>query len=52
MAQKRGNYKASTPASKKGGSKRKNKQPTQKPAMQRVAVMGPTGKVRFEWRPW
>lgn len=52
MAQKRGTNKVSAPASKKGGSKRKNKQPTQKPVMQRVAVMGPTGKLRFEWRPW
>lgn len=40
---------------KSGGSKGKNrnqKQPTQKTPMQRVAVMGPTGKLRFEWRPW
>lgn len=50
MARKRVPMKASTPA-KKGGSK-KQKQPTQKPDMQRVAVMGPTGKLRFEWRNW
>lgn len=50
MARKRVTPKTSTPA-KKGGGK-KQKQPTQKPAMQRVAVMGPTGKLRFEWRPW
>lgn len=31
----------------------KQKQPTQKKTpMQRVAVMGPTGKIRFEWRAW
>jgi hypothetical protein len=50
MARKRVQPKTSAPASKSGG--KKQKQPTQKPAMQRVAVMGPTGKVRFEWRPW
>lgn len=31
---------------------KKQKQPTQRPPMQRVMVMGPTGKLRFEWRPW
>lgn len=44
--------KTSAPANKKGKSGRHSKQPTQKTPMQRVAVMGPTGKVRFEWRPW
>lgn len=51
MAQKRGMNKSSASASK-GGAKKHNKQPTQKTPMQRVAVMGPTGKIRFEWRPW
>lgn len=51
MARKRGTSKTSAPVSKKSGGK-KSKQPTQKPAMQRVAIMGPSGKVRFEWRPW
>lgn len=36
----------------KGGRVKKKKQPTQHPPMQRVMVMGPTGKIRFEWRPW
>lgn len=51
MAQKRGTNKTSAPAKSKGGRKN-SKQPTQKTPMQRVAVMGPTGKLRFEWRPW
>jgi hypothetical protein len=51
MAPKRGTNKASTPSKKKGGRKN-SKQPTQKPAQQRIAVMGPTGKIRFEWRDW
>jgi len=50
MARKRVSHKTSTP-SKTGGGK-KQKQPTQKPGQQRVAVMGPSGKIRFEWRPW
>jgi hypothetical protein len=42
----------SSPA-KSGGSKRKKqKQPTQRPEMQRVMVVGPSGKRRLEWRPW
>lgn len=41
---------ATSPASKK---KRKEKNKTQpKTPMQRVAVIGPTGKRRLEWRPW
>lgn len=52
MAQKRGNIKASAPAKGKGGRNKHSKQPTQKTPMQRVAVMGPTGKIRFEWREW
>lgn len=32
--------------------KRKEKQKTQKPKMQSVMVMGPTGKLRMEQRPW
>lgn len=34
------------------GKNRNQKQPTQRTAMQRVMVMGPTGKLRMEWRPW
>ncbi len=34
------------------GRAKKQKQPTQKPPMQRVMIVGPTGKRRFEWRPW
>lgn len=51
MARKRV-QKASAPVSKNKSGGKKQKQPPQKPAMQRVAVMGPTGKIRFEWRPW
>lgn len=51
MARKRVSPKTSAPA-KKGKGGRNNKQPTQKTPMQRVGVMGPTGKLRFEWRPW
>lgn len=32
--------------------KKKQKQPTQRPVMQRVKVMGPSGKLRLEWREW
>lgn len=35
-----------------GGKAKKQKQPTQRPPQQRVMVVGPTGKRRFEWRPW
>lgn len=35
-----------------GGKKRKNKQPTQTPAMQSVMVVGPTGKTTMTKRPW
>jgi hypothetical protein len=51
MARKRVEPKMSAPV-KKGGAKKHNKQTTQKTPMQRIAVMGPTGKVRFEWREW
>lgn len=51
MAPKKGmNSKATS--STGGKNKRGNKQPTQKTPMERVAVMGPSGKVRFVWRPW
>lgn len=50
MARKRVSPTSST--SSKGGAKKHNKQPTQKTPMKRIAVMGPTGKVRFEWVPW
>lgn len=43
---------AASPGSSKSGKAKKTKQPTQRPPMQRVMVMGPTGKIRFEWRPW
>ena len=39
-------------SSKPSGKAKKVKQPTQRPPQQRVMVMGPTGKIRFEWRPW
>lgn len=43
-----------TPAKGSTTKKRvqKKKGPGQKPPMQRVLVMGPTGKTRLEWRPW
>jgi hypothetical protein len=40
------------PAKATGGKKRKQKHPTQKSSQQRVLVMGPSGKLRKEWRPW
>lgn len=39
-------------ASSSKGKHNQKKQPTQKTPMQRVAIMGPSGKLRFEWRPW
>lgn len=51
MARGRVTPKTSTP-SNKGGAKKHSKQPTQRTPQQRVAVMGPTGKIRFEWRDW
>jgi hypothetical protein len=51
MARKPG-QKPST-GSSKPGQPRKEKNKTQaRTPMQRVMVMGPTGKIRFEWRPW
>lgn len=38
--------------SKSGGKAKKIKQPTQRPPMQRVMIVGPTGKIRFDWRHW
>lgn len=35
-----------------GKKKRKEKGKTQKPPMQSVMIMGPTGKTRMEKRPW
>jgi hypothetical protein len=54
MAQKRGTTSKGTGSSSKtgGGKGRHNTQPTQKTPMQRVRVIGPTGKARMEWRPW
>jgi hypothetical protein len=34
------------------GRVKKEKQKTQKPAMQSIMVMGPTGKTHMEKRPW
>lgn len=31
---------------KKGGG------PTQRTPQRRIQIMGPTGKLRMEWRPW
>lgn len=42
---------AAQPA-KTGGKQRKQKEGTQKPKMQRIKVMGPSGKLRLEWREW
>lgn len=39
---------AVSPAS--GKAKKKQKQPTQVTPQQRVKIMGPTGKLRLEWR--
>lgn len=39
------------PVSSKGKT-RNQKQPTQRTAQRRVQVMGPTGKLRMEWRPY
>lgn len=44
--------KAAASPSKGKGRTKKSKQPTQRTPMQRVMVMGPTGKLRMEWRPW
>lgn len=43
------------PPSSDGGKKKrrnKNKQTHAKTPMQRVVVIGVTGKRRLEWRPW
>lgn len=40
----------SSPA--KSGRSKKQKQATQRTAMQRVMVVGPSGKRRLEWREW
>lgn len=53
MAPKRGTGSKGKPATpSKGGKSRNSGQPTQKTEMQRVLVIGPTGKRRLEWRPW
>lgn len=44
--------KSTPPSTKKPTAAKKQKQPTQRTAFQRVMVVGPTGKRRFEWRPW
>lgn len=46
--------KKKTPAapSKTSGKHRKQKQPTQRPPMQRVLVMSGSGKKTLVWRPW
>lgn len=40
------------PVSNSKGKTRNQKQPTQRTEQQRIMVMGPTGKLRMEWRPW
>lgn len=54
MAKPKPHLSSKAPA-KGGSSKRKQKQKgkTQpKTPMQRVMIMGPTGKLRLAWRPW
>lgn len=55
MALKPG-QKPTTGSSKTGsssGRKRREKNKTQeRTPMERVMIMGPTGKIRWEWRPW
>lgn len=41
-----------TPKGDAKGRKKKNPQPTQRPPMQRVKVIGRDGKVRWVWQPW
>lgn len=41
-----------TSGTSKSGVAKKVKQPTQRARQERIMVMGPSGKVRFEWRPW
>lgn len=47
MAVKKGQ---GSPGSSKSGAAKKVKQPTQRTVLERVMVLGPTGKRRFEWR--
>lgn len=51
MAPKKGQQTAKGSGTGKGKA-RKPKQATQKTPLQRVMIMGPTGKLRLEWRPW
>lgn len=52
MAQKKGIPKQGAAVSKGGTKNRGPKQPTQKTPQKRIAIMGPTGKIRFEWVEW
>lgn len=53
MAQKRKPHlKNSTGMAGGNSKKRKEKGKTQKPAMQSIMVMGPTGKLTMRKRPW
>ena len=49
MAPRKG---AGSPAKSGSSRSKKNSQPTQRPPMQRVMVLGANQKIRFEWRPW
>jgi hypothetical protein len=49
---KPGTAKKTPPCTNKTTASKKQKQPTQRTPFQRVMVVGPTGKRRFEWQPW
>jgi hypothetical protein len=51
MAHKPG-QKPSTGSSKSGKARKEKNKTDPKGPMQRVLVVGPTGKKRLEWRPW
>lgn len=52
MAQKRKPHLKQSMGGGAPSKKRKEKGKTQKPAMQSIMIMGPTGKTRMEKRPW
>jgi hypothetical protein len=52
MAQKRKPHLKNSSQGAGPTKKRKEKGKTQKPAMQSIMVMGPTGKTHMEKRPW
>lgn len=39
-------------SAKKASRRKSGKQPTQKTPQQRVLIIGPDGKRRFDWRDW